>query len=124
MPIRWKYPSVMREPGTCLTIRRQRVASEREARLPCRRFIAAMASSTEVIGEIVVFLSVRVAARIVVVLAMPITRMAGLSTSSTVLRAGGGGHHVGAFGAHVVRAESDARPAVVVDRHERDIDRA
>ena len=65
------------------------------------------------------FLSVRVAARIVVVFAMPITRMPALSTSSTVLRAARRCHHVGALGAHVVRPERDARPALVVDRHER-----
>ena len=43
-----------------------------------------VASSTEVTAEIVVFFRLRPAARMVVVLAIPITRMPGVSTSSTV----------------------------------------
>ena len=93
-------------------------------RRPCRRAAPRPRPRPRSPAMIVVFFSVRPAARIVVVLAMPITRMPARSTSSTVFAPRRRRHHVGALAEHVVRPERDALLALLVDRHEGDIDLA
>src|SRR5262245_3608608 len=119
MAVCWKPPSTMREPGSCAAKGgRESRESAKASAFPARS--RAMASSTEAAAEIE---RTRGGAD---------GRRLGDADDAHIrpvdlgdrLDAGGGAGEIGAFDHEIGRPEVDALLALLVDRHEADVDRA